>query len=69
MYGQVVLMADVGEVERHGQSAELVAPLVDDGPATSDDDLGEVVVQGYVVVAKGHRRLAVDDECRQCGDV
>ncbi len=54
VYGKVFLMADVGEVEHHRQAKKFVVPLADDGPAPSNDDLGEMVVQGDAGVAKGH---------------
>ncbi len=44
MYGETILMADVGEIEYHREAKELVAPLVDDGTPPRDDGLGEVVV-------------------------
>lgn len=43
--GQFLLVADVGEVEHHGESGELVASyLFDHRAAPCDDDLREVVV-------------------------
>jgi len=68
MDGEVVLVADVGEVEDHAQTVELLACLADNGITASNDDLREMIAQGHVVVAKAHRGLAIDDECRQCGD-
>ena len=62
-------MADVGEIEYHRDAEELVAPLVDDGSAPGDDDLGEVVVKGHLRVAKRHGRVAINDERRQSGYV
>ena len=40
VYCKPVLIADVGEVEYHGQAEELVAPLSYGSPSTGDDDLG-----------------------------
>jgi len=66
MHGEVVLVADVGEIEHHRQSEELVAPLVYHRSTTSDDGFGEVVVQWDTGVAEGHGCVAVDDERGQC---
>ena len=49
---QIFLVTDVCEVEYHRYAEELVAPLTNDGSATRDDDLREVVVKGYAVVAE-----------------
>jgi hypothetical protein len=46
------LVTDVCEVEYHRYAEELVTPLTNDGSATRDDDLREVVVKGYAVVAE-----------------
>ena len=62
MYGEAFLVADVGEVEYHRQTNELIAPLANDSSTTGDDDLGEVVMKRYAVVAEGHRRVAIDDK-------
>ena len=52
MHGEALHMANVCEVEHHRNAEELVAPLANDGSATRDDDLREVVVKGYAVVAE-----------------
>ncbi len=44
MYGEGLFVSDVGEIEYARDADELVAPLPDDGTASGDDDLGEVVV-------------------------
>ena len=47
-------MTDVGEVEYHRQAQEFIAPLMHDSSTASDDDLGEVIVQGNAVVTESH---------------
>ena len=69
MQGQAFLIADVREVVHHRQTVEFVASLTNHSSATSDDHLGEVVVQRYAVIAKGHRGLAIDDECGKARDM
>ena len=69
MNAERLLVADVGEIEEHGHADELVAPMVNDGSATGDDDLGEMVVKGHAGVAEGHGGVAIDDERGQGGDM
>ena len=69
MHGQVLFVADIGEVEHHRHTEKLVAHLAHNGPATGDDGLGEMVVQRYMDIAKGQRGFAKDDERGQCGDM
>ena len=69
MYGECLLVADVGEIEYHRHAEELVAPLADDGTTPSDDGLGEMVVKWYAVVAESHGGVAIDDERGQGGNV
>ena len=69
MNAERFLVADVGEIEEHGHADELVAPMVNDGSATGNDDLGEVVVKGHAGVAEGHGGVAIDDERGQGGDM
>jgi len=57
-------MTDVGEVEHRRQTEELVAPLSYDSATTGNDDLWEMIVKRYVVIAKGHRGVAVKNERR-----
>ena len=69
MYGEALLVTDIGEIEYHGDAAELIAPLADDGTAPSDDGLGEMVVKWYAGIIKSHRCFAIDDERGQSGYV
>ena len=62
MDGEALLMTNVGEIEYHRHTDELVVPLVYGGTAPSDDDFGEMVVKGHAGVAESHRRVAIDDE-------
>jgi hypothetical protein len=52
--GEARLVTVVGKIEYHRHAKELVAPLSDDSTPTSDDDLGEVIVKGYAIVAESH---------------
>lgn len=58
-------MTNVGEIEHHRHADELVAPLVEGGSASSDDDFRKVVAKGHADVIEGHRCLTVNDECGQ----
>ena len=62
VHSEIILIADVGEVIYRRQTDEFVAPLIDNGSATGDDDLWELVVQGHTVVVHRHRRVAIYDE-------
>ena len=62
MNGEPLLVADVGEVEHHGQPQELVAPLVDGGTPSGDDGFREVVAHRHTLLIEGYGSLAVDDE-------
>ena len=46
---EVFPVADIGEVEHHRHAEELVALLAQDGSATGDDDLGEMIVEGVLL--------------------
>ena len=63
--GEVILIADVGEIEHHREAEEFVAPLMNDSTAPGDDYLREMIVKGHFVVAESHGRVAIDDECGQ----
>ncbi len=54
MNAERFLVADVGKIENHRHADELVAPMVNDGSTTGNDDLGEVVVKGHAGVTEGH---------------
>ena len=62
MDGELILAADVGKIEHHRRTEELVVPLTDDRTAPCNNNLGEVVVKGYAGVAESHRSVAIDDE-------
>ena len=62
MYGETLLVANIGVVVYHRQTDELIAPLSNDSATTGDNNLGEVVVQWYAVAVEGHRRVAVGNE-------
>ena len=55
---EVFPVADIGEVEHHRHAEKLVALLAQDGSATGDDDLGEMIVKGDAGAAKGQRGLS-----------
>ncbi len=67
MYGEAFLVADVGEIIYHRDTAELVVPLTNYGTAAGDYYLGEVIVEWYAGVTKSHRCVAIDDECGKGG--
>ena len=69
MNAERFLVADVGKIENHRHADELVAPMVNDGSATGNDDRGEVVVKGHAGVAEGHGGVAIDDERGQGGNM
>ena len=69
VHGEALLIPDVGEVEHHRHANEFIAPLPDDGAATGNDDLREVVVQGDVGIAERHRGVTVDNERGEGGDM
>ena len=69
MHGKVLLITDIVEIEHHGHAEELVAHLANDGSATCNNGLGEMVVQRYAGVAQSQRSVAIDDERRQRGDM
>lgn len=62
MYGQVLFVTYVGKVEHHRHTEELIAQLSHDSSPSSDNDLGEMIVQGYACIVKSHRGVAIDDE-------
>ena len=66
---KALLVAIVGEIEYHRHAEISISPLANDGSTTCDDDLGKMIVQGYAVVAEGHRCVAIDDEGGKGGDM
>ena len=52
--GEILLVTDVGEVENHRQTEELVAPVVYDGTSPGNDHLRKMVVKGYAGVTESH---------------
>ena len=63
--GEVILIADIGEIKYHRETEKFVAPLMNNSTAPGDDDLREMIVKGHFVVAESHGRVAIDDECGQ----
>ena len=63
MNGQLLFVANVGEIVDHGKPGELVgAYLLADGPSACDDDLGKMIVEGDACAAHGERGVGVEDE-------
>ena len=67
MHGKVLLITVIVEIEHHGHAEELIAHLAHNGSATSNNGLGEMVVQRYTGVAQSQRSVAINDERGQCG--
>ena len=67
--GDVLAVAYVGEGEDHGGADEGALEILDDGSATCDDDLGEVVVDGDALAVDIGGAAAMDDEGGEGGDV
>ena len=69
MDSQTLFITYIGEVEHHRHAVERSARLTDDGTASRDDDLGEMVVEWYTGFTETQRRFAIYDEGGQSGDV
>jgi len=62
VHGKALFVADVSEIVHHRQTEELIAPMTNNGTASSDDDLWEMIVKGYMRIAENHRRVTIDNE-------